>query len=508
MNPIMNPRFLFLIFATLFAAVLPVHGQLFTVSPLDGVTWSPPAWEEDPGKSNFDNLIDLLETLEASVEEVEELWFLKMHFEGIRRLAQVYPPSDSQASDLIETFTDPQRGASLSAYINGKRELIFAYESDAGGVLSYVRYALPLRWNPNAMYPLYVWARGGGSRPYPADVAGSDGVYDDQIKDRVILGTPSGHFAHGLTIQPGALGGRGYTGDEEVDFLHGLDLFRSMFRTDPRRYYFGGFSNGGKAAYLIGARTVDRYHWAALGMCAPAIRQNLNADYAAPLAGTPIWIGVGQNDSLLQTARDLRDVLTDLDSPPEHYEEVANLGHMWTWEFQTSMYDFFNLREYVAPGGPPPAPQNLRIQTATPTAVTIAWDLPPELADAQVSVQWAVGSTANFRTTPRYIAPAGATSYTDTGLAPGQTYRFRLWAYDETGDSDYSNEIEVTVPEQSGELWDIYPKDEEGNVDTGEFLGWINVEEGDWIWSWRFHSWLYLPESFVEPSGAWSFLPR
>jgi hypothetical protein len=45
-------------------------------------------------------------------------------------------------------------------------------------------------------------------------------------------------------------------------------------------------------------------------------------------------------------------------------------------------------------------------------------------------------------------------------------------------------------------------------VDTGEFLGWLDVSYAPWIWSYNLDGWIYLPEGNVDDNGAWMFMPR
>ena len=47
----------------------------------------------------------------------------------------------------------------------------------------------------------------------------------------------------------------------------------------------------------------------------------------------------------------------------------------------------------------------------------------------------------------------------------------------------------------------------ENYVNTGSFLGWINISGGDWIWNLTFNKYMYLPEGFVSASGAWIYVP-
>jgi hypothetical protein len=47
---------------------------------------------------------------------------------------------------------------------------------------------------------------------------------------------------------------------------------------------------------------------------------------------------------------------------------------------------------------------------------------------------------------------------------------------------------------------------ESGDVDTGTFLGWVNVAQGDWVWSYGLSGWIYLPENIVSEAGAWGYV--
>jgi hypothetical protein len=55
--------------------------------------------------------------------------------------------------------------------------------------------------------------------------------------------------------------------------------------------------------------------------------------------------------------------------------------------------------------------------------------------------------------------------------------------------------------------WAGYPMDEQGYVDTGTFLGWINASAGDWVWSYRLSKYLFLPEESVGTGGGWAYFP-
>lgn len=55
--------------------------------------------------------------------------------------------------------------------------------------------------------------------------------------------------------------------------------------------------------------------------------------------------------------------------------------------------------------------------------------------------------------------------------------------------------------------WAGYPVDELGWVDTGSWMGFLNVIAGDWVWSVSLATYIYLPESLVSESGAWTYVP-
>lgn len=59
------------------------------------------------------------------------------------------------------------------------------------------------------------------------------------------------------------------------------------------------------------------------------------------------------------------------------------------------------------------------------------------------------------------------------------------------------------------ERWGQYPVEEaNGAVDTGDFLGWINVATSPWIWSYDLSGWMYLPEENIDQNGGWTYIFR
>lgn len=56
--------------------------------------------------------------------------------------------------------------------------------------------------------------------------------------------------------------------------------------------------------------------------------------------------------------------------------------------------------------------------------------------------------------------------------------------------------------------WAGYPIDEDGDVDTGDFLGKLHVLLNPWVYHYESESWIYLSEDSILTSGAWLFLPN
>lgn len=56
--------------------------------------------------------------------------------------------------------------------------------------------------------------------------------------------------------------------------------------------------------------------------------------------------------------------------------------------------------------------------------------------------------------------------------------------------------------------WAGYPISEDGvHVDTGDFLGMVNIQHDPWIWVYSLDRYIYMPSDGVLMEGSWSFLP-
>lgn len=78
-----------------------------------------------------------------------------------------------------------------------------------------------------------------------------------------------------------------------------------------------------------------------------------------------------------------------------------------------------------------------------------------------------------------------------------------------SGLGGYLNCMSVTYEEVVSDTWAGYPKRPDGYVDTTPFLGWIWVSDvTDYVWSVNLGKYIYLPESRVTGSGAWTYISK
>lgn len=407
-------------------------------NPIENIQWNPPAWIPDTAKSDKDNLISLLSLLENNAGKYDELSFLESHFASVKMLVEEYSPPMTLIQDLIFAFSDFEGAGGIEEYLAGNRQLLLSYNSRNTNVISYAVYTLPKNWNPLLSYPLYCWGRGGWDTPYPGDIHNQ---LKQQVKGGFIAGTPSGVYKDGYTIIPGGLGLKSYTGDCRADYLQGLDLFLENFNTDPRCFYMAGFSNGGKATLLISSETMDKYHWAAIGMCAPAANDYLDSERISKIQ-VPVWLGVGVNDryGLLSTTRKVKELLTNAGNPPEVYLEVPELDHVWTWDFQKGMYSFLETKEFILAGKAPAAPLNLDLVSVNEDQIVLNWDDNSDNELFFVLERKKEGDDSFVELSK--IAP-GYTMFSDEELMPDTKYTYRVYAYGASGNSRWSNEFSI-----------------------------------------------------------------
>jgi beta-glucanase (GH16 family) len=67
----------------------------------------------------------------------------------------------------------------------------------------------------------------------------------------------------------------------------------------------------------------------------------------------------------------------------------------------------------------------------------------------------------------------------------------------------------IQLTGESGQTWKGYPVDGSGNVNTNSWLGWINVLESPWLFSYSLNNWIYSPvalEDEFHTDSQWMYV--
>lgn len=119
----------------------------------------------------------------------------------------------------------------------------------------------------------------------------------------------------------------------------------------------------------------------------------------------------------------------------------------------------FEIGQFVAPPAPPPPPvvppppppttlptppSNLTTSAIAPTQVTLNW-IDNASNEVGFKVERSLSPTTGFVEIVSNL-PANSDSFTNTGLAQNTTYYFRVRAFNNFGNSDYSNVAQATTP--------------------------------------------------------------
>ena len=109
----------------------------------------------------------------------------------------------------------------------------------------------------------------------------------------------------------------------EKDVMNVLALVRQEFNVDDRRIYLMGHSQGGGGARHLAEKYSDT--WAAVALLAPALF-NVQVTAASKIAKVPLLLAVGDQDSLITSARGFSEQLKGLKVAHE-YIEKPGLDH-------------------------------------------------------------------------------------------------------------------------------------------------------------------------------------
>ena len=96
-----------------------------------------------------------------------------------------------------------------------------------------------------------------------------------------------------------------------------------------------------------------------------------------------------------------------------------------------------------APPSPPAAPSTLTATPVSSSQINLSWMDNSNNEDG-FKIERCIGAgCSNF--SPLAQVAANVTTYSDTGLSPSTTYRYRVYAFNDGGNSGYSNEAEATT---------------------------------------------------------------
>ena len=103
-------------------------------------------------------------------------------------------------------------------------------------------------------------------------------------------------------------------------------------------------------------------------------------------------------------------------------------------------------RQRDDPDKTPPGrePENLKAETVTVSQVKLTWE---DKTSRESGYLVERAADKSFQTSlVSFTLPVNSTSYTDTTVAAGATYYYRVFAFNKAGNSDASNRIDVTIP--------------------------------------------------------------
>ena len=165
--------------------------------------------------------------------------------------------------------------------------------------------------------------------------------------------------------------------------------------------------------------------------------------------------------------------------------------------------DFIDITVEIIPEGdpgPPVAPTGLSA-TAGDGEVVLGWNAVAGADSYNVKRGLAGGALQTVANTP-------TPGYVDTDVTNGVAYDYAVTAFsDEHGEGELSAVVSAT-PEATADRWAGYEIDSNGWVNTGEWMGMLNVIHAPWIYSQLRQDWLFIEESFVSEDGTWIFIPR
>jgi hypothetical protein len=126
------------------------------------------------------------------------------------------------------------------------------------------------------------------------------------------------------------------------------------------------------------------------------------------------------------------------------------------------------------------------------------------------STEWILGDgtpTGQFRDAPGapFDVETSATLFVDFDYDGTSAVVIAFGGYNTDVKID---NITIEAPGSGGDTWAGFEIIDGRYVDTGTFLGFLDITSGVWPYSFSLNKYIYLPEEFVSESGAWIYAIR
>ena len=156
-------------------------------------------------------------------------------------------------------------------------------------------------------------------------------------------------------------------------------------------------------------------------------------------AGTN-WEDFSRTESFLTTS----DAHTGLTVGTTRHYRVYSINHEG---FESEASDVVSATTGTTAATAPSAPRALRATASGQTTINLSWTAPSSTGGSSITgyrIQWSTNGTSNWQNVSPVHTGTGRT-YADTGLNPGTTRHYRVYAINSIGDSPASNVDDATT---------------------------------------------------------------
>jgi len=208
-------------------------------------------------------------------------------------------------------------------------------------------------------------------------------------------------------------------------------------------YRIRAYNEGGNSAYssTISATTMD----------APNTPTNLVGTAVTESRIDISWDDNSLDETIFKVERSddsgatWTQIATTFADEPSYKDYSVTTGT--TYSYRVRAYNAVGNSSYsntvtLSPLSVPEAPSNLVVIAASDTSIIVSWT---DNSDDEVGfkLQRSLDGISSWGTV--YTALEGETNYTDTGLTHSTTYHYRIFAYNDIGESSYSDTAEATT---------------------------------------------------------------